>query len=171
MFLITVYLEMLTVTSCKVRDSLIGQIHTHLSLVIFVDAVEEFFEERLRYDDWQHKVVELIILVDISEERTDDHAETIACDGPGSVLTRGAGTEVLASYKDDSILEVRVVEHEVLLLRTIGIEAPVVEEVRTEAVFLCQLQIACGDDLVGVYVLQRKRNAGGCYDIKFLLHD
>lgn len=116
MFLITIYLEMLTVTISKVRDSLIGEIHTHLCLVVLVDAVEEFFEERLRDDDGQYKVVELIVLMDISEERADDHAEAIACDSPGSMLTGGAGTEVLACHEDDSIFEVGVVEHEVLLL-------------------------------------------------------
>ena len=79
MFLITVYLEMLTVPGGKVCDGLVGQINAHLCLVVFVDAVEEFFEESLRDDDRQHKVVELIVLVDIRKERTDDHPETVAC--------------------------------------------------------------------------------------------
>ena len=116
MFLITVYLEMLTVPGGKVCDGLVGQINAHLCLVVFVDAVEEFFEESLRDDDRQHKVVELIVLVDIRKERTDDHPETVACDGPCRMLTGGAGTEVLACHKDDSILKVGIVEHEVLLL-------------------------------------------------------
>lgn len=171
MLLISVYLEMLTLTGSKVCDRLVRQIDTHLRFVVFIDAVEELFEERLRDDNRQYKVVELVVLVDVSEERTDDHAEAIACDGPGSMLTGGAGTEVLAGHQDDSILEVGVVEHEVLLLRAIGVETPVVKEIRAEAVFLRQFQIAGGDYLVSVHILQRKRDTGGCYDIKFLLHD
>ncbi len=107
---------MLTVSGGKVRDGLVGQINTHLCLVVFVDTVEEFFEESFRDDDRQHKVVELIVLVDIRKERTDDHPEAVACDGPCRMFTRGAGTEVLACHKDDGILKVGIVEHEVLLL-------------------------------------------------------
>jgi hypothetical protein len=45
MLLITIDFEMLTVTSGQIRDRLVRQIHTHLRLVVFVDAVEELFQE------------------------------------------------------------------------------------------------------------------------------
>lgn len=85
---------------------------------------------------------------------------TIACtcNSPGSVLTGRTGAEVLASYEDDTTVR-WVVHHEVWLWSSVGIVAPVAEEVVAHALFIDGLEETGWDDLVCIYILQRKRNA------------
>ena len=77
---------MLAVARCQVGYSLVGQVNPYLSFVVFVNAVEKFLQERLRNDNGQHEVVELVILVDVGKEAADNHPEAISCYGPGSML-------------------------------------------------------------------------------------
>ena len=79
--------EVLALAGSKIGDCLVRKIYLYLCLVILVDALEEFLEEFLADYNWQHKVVQLIVLVNISEERANNHTEASACDSPGSMLT------------------------------------------------------------------------------------
>ena len=104
MLLVTIDFEVLALAGSKVGHGLVRKIYLHLCLVILVDALEEFLQEFLAYHYWQYEVIQLVVLVDISEERADNDTEACTCDGPGSVLTGRTGTEVLACYEDDATL-------------------------------------------------------------------
>ena len=158
MFLVAVDFEVLALAGSKIGHGLVRKIYLHLCLVILVDALEEFLQEFLAYYYWQYEVVQLVVLVDISKERADDYTEACTCDSPGSMLTGRTGTEVLASYEDDTTVR-WVVHHEVWLWSSVGIVAPVAEEVVAHALFIDGLEETGWDDLVCIYILQRKRNA------------
>lgn len=66
--LILVDFKMLAVPRCKIGDRLVRQINFHLRLMILVYAFEKFLQKSLRNDYGKHKVIKLIILVDICEE-------------------------------------------------------------------------------------------------------
>ena len=78
---------MLALAGSKIGHGLVRKIYLHLCLVILVDALEEFLQEFLAYHYRQYEVVQLVVLVDICEERTDNNTEACTCDSPGSVLT------------------------------------------------------------------------------------
>ena len=169
MLLITIDFEVLALAGSHIRDRLVGQVHLHLSLMIFGDAVKELLEERLGDDDGEHKVVQLIVLMNVSEERADDYAEAVTGDGPCGMLSAGARAKVLSCHKDTARVA-GIVEDEVLLQAAVFVIAPVAEEVIAEAFLVSSLEEAGGDDLVCIYILQGKRNAAGCDDIEFLFH-
>ena len=158
MFLVAVDFEVLALAGSKIGHGLIRKIYLHLSLVILVNALEEFFQEFLAYYYWQYEVVQFVVLVNISKERADDYTEACTCDSPSSVLTGRTGTEVLASYEDDTTVR-WVVHHEVWLWSSVGIVAPVAEEVVAHALLIDGLEETGWYDLVCIYILQRKRNA------------
>ena len=169
MLLITIDFEVLALAGGHICDRLVGQIHLHLSLVVFGDAVKEFLEEGLADDDREHKVVQLIVLMNVSKERADDYSETITGYCPCGVLAAGARAKVLAGHEDAAGVA-GIVEDEVLLQAAVFVIAPVAEEVVAEAFLVSSLEEAGGDDLVCIYILQRKRNAAGSDDIEFLFH-
>ena len=110
--------------------------------------------------------------MDIGEETADDHSKAITCDGPGRMLTRGAGTEVLASHEDTAGIS-GIVQHEVRIGSAIGIIPPIAEQVITEETFLTRrcFQETGGDNLVCVHILQRERHTSTGYDVEFLFHN
>ena len=158
MLLVAIDFEVLALASSKIGNSLVRKIYLYLCLVILVDALEKLLQEFLAYHYWQNEVVQLVVLVDISEERADNYSEASACDGPGSVLTGRTRTEVLASYEDDATVR-RVVHHEVWLWSSVGIVTPVTEEVVAHTLFVDCLEETSWNYLVGIYILQWKRNA------------
>ena len=87
------------------------------------------------------------------------------------MLARRARAEILACHEDATAVG-GVVEHEVLVGRAVSIVAPVAEQVVAKELLLAggSLEETGRDDLVGIDVLQRKGNAGGCYNVEFLFH-
>ncbi len=87
------------------------------------------------------------------------------------MLTRGPTTEILASHEDAAGI-CGVVEYETLVESTIGPVAPVPEEIVAKEFLLTGrgLEETGWNDLVSIYILQWKRNAGRYYYIKFLFH-
>ena len=156
--LVAIDFEVLALAGSKIGHGLVRKIYLYLSLVILVDALKEFLQEFLTYHYWQYEVVQLVVLVDISEERADDNTEACTCDSPGSVLTGRTGAEVLTSYEDDATVR-RVIHHEVWLWSSVGIITPVAEEVVAHTLLVDSLEEAGWYDLVCIYILQRKRNA------------
>ena len=102
MLLVAIDFKVLALAGSKIGHGLVRKINLYLCLMILVDALEKFLQEFLAYHYWQHEVVQLVVLVDISEERADDYAEAGTCDSPGSVLTGRTRTEVLTCYEDDT---------------------------------------------------------------------
>ena len=87
MLLVAVDFEVLALAGSKIGDCLVRKIYLYLCLMILVDALEEFLQEFLANHNRQYEVIQLVVLVDISEERADNYSEACTCDGPGSVLT------------------------------------------------------------------------------------
>jgi len=139
------------------------------NVAVFADAVEQLLQERLAHHHGQDEVVQLVVLVDVGEERADYHTEAVARDGPRGVLAAGAGAEVLARHEYASAVS-RIVQHKVLLQRAVLVVPPVAEEVVAEALLVGGLEEARGDNLVCVHVLQREWNARACYHVEFLFH-
>ena len=90
MLFIAINLEVLLTSGSIVGHGLVRKINGDGHSRILVYTVEELFQERFGHDNRQHKVVELVVLVDIGKERADNHAETISCDGPGCMVTYDA---------------------------------------------------------------------------------
>ena len=169
--LVAVDVEVFASACGFVGDDLIGEIDFYLHLRVLADALEEFGEEGLAHHHRQYEVVEFVVLVDIGEKGADDHPEAVASYRPGSMLTGGTRTEVLACHEDASAVG-GIIEHEVRIRGAVGLIAPVAEEVVAKEFLLTGscLEEACGDDLVGIHILQWKWHASGCYNVEFLLH-
>ena len=158
---------MLRFARSEVGHRLVGHIDPHLGLRVSLDAGEEFCQEFITHHYWQHEVVQLVVLVDVGKERGDDHAETIAGNGPGGMLAARARTEVLACHQNlmhtfaGCLAVVGLVEDEVLLRLALLVVAPVAEQVVAEEALVPRrgFQEAGRNDLVGIDILQRKRNA------------
>ena len=172
MLLVAIDVELLRTASGLVGHRLVGQVDLYFGLRILFDAVEELSQKVLADDDGQHEVVELVVLVDISKERADNDTKAVACNSPGSMLTRGARAEILACHEDATAVG-GVVEDEILVHSAVGIVAPVAKQVVAKELLLAGgcLEEASRDNLVGIDVLQRKGNAGGCYNVEFLFHN
>ena len=79
--------------------------------------------------------------------------------------------EVFASYQDFTPIG-GVVQHEIGIQATVGPVTPIAEQVVAEEFFVARgsLQKAGGYDLVRIYVLQGKGNAGTGQYVEFLFH-
>ncbi len=109
--------------------------------------------------------------MDIGEETGDDHAETIARNGPGGVLAAAAAAKVLACHQYAAAVA-GVVEHELRIGLAVFLVAPVAEQIVSEKLFVSggRLQKTGGNYLVGVHILQRKGHASALNYIEFLFH-
>lgn len=67
-------------------------------------------------------------------------------------------SEGYKSYEDDATVR-WVIHHEVWLWSSVGIITPVAEEVVAHTLLVDGLEETGWDDLVCIYILQRKRNA------------
>ena len=85
------------------------------------------------------------------------------------MLAAGTGTEVLACHEDLSAVG-RVVQHKVGVGSAVGTVTPVAEEVVAEPFARRGFEETCGDNLVGIDILQRKGHARAGDDIEFLFH-
>ena len=169
MLLVGVDFKLLAAPGGQIGHGLVGQVHPDLRLVVGLDALEKFFKKVFGHHHWQHEIVEFVVLVDVGKERTYHHAEARAGDGPCGMFAGRSRTEVLAGHEYHARIA-RVVHHKVFLGRAVGVVPPVAEEVVAHALLVGGFKKACGDNLVGIYVLQRQRNAAGGDDVKFLFH-
>ena len=98
--------------------------------------------------------MKLVILVDIGKERADNHSEAIAGDGPGSMLTTAAGTEILTCHKDATRIG-GIVKDKILVKTTVSVVAPVAKKVIAKETLLacCCLQKTGRDNLVCIHIL------------------
>lgn len=151
--------ENLALAVCQIGDRLTGQIDTHLRSMVLRYAVEQLLQERLADLYGQDKIVEFVVLVNVGKERTDDHAEAIAGDGPCGMLARRATTKILPCNKDAPPVG-RIVEHKLGVRASVGVIPPVGKQATTEAILVGRLQKTGRHNLVSVYVLQRYRDAG-----------
>ena len=87
MLLVTVDFKMLALACCKVGYRLIGKVNLDLCSMVIGYAFEQFLQEAFRNNDRKHKVVQLVVLMNISKERANDDSEAVACNGPSGVFT------------------------------------------------------------------------------------
>ena len=88
------------------------------------------------------------------------------------LFARGSRTEILASHEDTTLVA-GIVEDKILNHSAVSVVAPVAKQVVAKELFFFggSLQKAGGNYLVCVHILQRKRHARRCYDVKFLFHN
>mmetsp|Transcript_34640 Transcript_34640/g.110232 ORF Transcript_34640/g.110232 Transcript_34640/m.110232 type:complete len:309 (+) Transcript_34640:407-1333(+) len=146
-------------------DRLGGQVD--LQLVARIGVGHELHDLRLREDDGEHAVLEAVVVEDVGEGGRDDAPDTHARNGPGSVLARGAATEVLSGHEDRRLAVLRLVEHEALnLLRNPGahlghldrvVVAQLGEGGEAEAGALDRLEVLLWNDHVRIHVCDGQR--------------
>ena len=100
MLLVAINVKMFAPAGSLVGNCLVGQIDLHFCLRILSDTFEEFCKERLADNHRQYEVVELVVLVNVSKEGTDNHTKAIAGNGPCCVLSAAARTEILAGHEN-----------------------------------------------------------------------
>lgn len=66
--LVAVDVELLALARGLVGDGLIGQVDFYLHLGVGLDAVKQLGEETLRDNHGKYEIVELVVLMDVSEE-------------------------------------------------------------------------------------------------------
>ena len=171
MLLVGIDVKMLAAARGLVRDGLRRQVDFHQRPGVRKDTVEQLAEKIRADHDRQHEVVQLIVLVDVRKEAADHHAEAVARNGPGGVFATAARPEILACHEDLPAV-LGIVQHKIRIERPVRTVTPVAEEVVAKELLIAgrSLEEAGGNDLVGVYVLQRQGDAGGCQYVEFLFH-
>ena len=83
-----------------------------------------------------------------------------------------ARPEILACHEDLPAV-LGIVQHKIRIERPVRTVTPIAEEVVAKELLIAgrSFKEAGGDDLVGVYVLQRQGNAGGYQYVEFLFHN
>ena len=145
---------MFTLTRCFISDGLFGKVHFHFHLRISKDRVEEFLQKSFSNNYRKYEVVQLIIFVNIGKEARYYHTETISGNRPGCVFAAGTRTKVLSCHQYLSAIR-RIVQHEILIQRTVGIITPVTKQVITEKLLFTSrcFQKTCRNNLVSIYIL------------------
>ena len=144
---------MFTFTCRLVGDGLFGKVHFHFHLRVRFYRIKQLLQKLLGNNHRQHKVIQLIILMNIGKETGYHHAETISCNSPGSVFTAGTRTEVFSCHQYLSAIS-RIVQHKILVQGTVSIITPVTKKIITKEFFFTSgcFQETCRNDLVSIYV-------------------
>ena len=85
------------------------------------------------------------------------------------MFTARTATEVLSGYQDLTFICI-LIQHKVRIRVARLVITPVAEKIIAEALACGRFQEAGRDDLVCVYIFQRKRYTGGCYYREFFFH-
>src|SRR5262245_13063847 len=113
-------------------------------------AVKQIVHGGIRKHDWQHAVLETVVVENVGEAGRNDNTEPIVREGPRGVLTTGAGAEVAAGKQDAGPAIFRPVQFEVRVLRAVIAEPPIEKQELSEACPLDALEELLGDDLIGI---------------------
>ena len=107
----------------------------------------------------EQSVLSGIVTENISEPCGDHRLESVAHEGPWRVFAGGAAAEVLVREQYLRTLEFRSVQHKIRLRGdAVLLPAQVLEEVVAEALFIGRFQVAGGNDLVGVDIVELQRS-------------
>mgnify|MGYP001643278967 CR=1 FL=1 len=87
MLLVTVDFKMLALACCKVGYRLVGKVNLDLCPMVIGYAFEQFLQKAFRNNDRKHKVIQLVVLMNISKKTTNNYTKSIACNGPGRMFT------------------------------------------------------------------------------------
>ena len=114
--------------------------------------LEELIDFGFGEDGGEDAVLEAVVVEDVGVAGSDDGAEAVVFDAPGSVFAAGAATEIGAGEKDGGAFVAREIEDEIGIGFFAGEVAPVVEEDAAEAFAGEAFEELLGDHLVGVDV-------------------
>ena len=110
--------------------------------------------------------MEFPVLKDIGKETRYHHFEAISADCPSGMLATASAAEVLA--RDQYLAAVGgIVEYEIRFWTSVLVVTPVGKKVVAESLARGRFQESSGNDLVGVHILDGKRNVCRCYCLKF----
>ena len=79
---------------------LLRQVHLYFRLRILENRIKQFCQEFFGYHHRQHKIVQLIIFMNIGKKATHHHPKAIIGNGPRSMLTARTRTEILSGYQN-----------------------------------------------------------------------
>ena len=68
MFLVTVNIEVLRMARREIGDRLVGQVYFNFCIGIILNGRKQFRQKAFAYLYGQHKIIELVVLVDICKE-------------------------------------------------------------------------------------------------------
>ncbi len=144
---------MFTFTCRLIDDDLFGKVHFHFHLRVRFNRIEQFLQKTFGNNHRKHKVVQLIILMNIGKKTGNHHTETISGNRPGCVFTTRTGTEVLPCHQHLSAIS-RIVQHKILIQATVGIVTPVTEKVITKEFLFTgsRFEETCRNNLVSIYI-------------------
>src|ERR1700674_487585 len=115
-----------------VRHRLFFEIDRQPIRLVIAGRAKDMLDVVIGESDREKAVLQTFVVEDIREARTDDGAKTVVAKGPDRVLARAAASKVAARDQDRRAMKARFVEHEVLVLGAIGIQAPIEKETRLE---------------------------------------
>ena len=133
-----------------VFDGLAGEIDGEGVALFGFGVLEELIDFGFGEDGGEDAVLEAVVVEDVGVAGSDDGAEAVVLDAPGSVFAAGAAAEVRASEKDGGAFVTREIEDELGIGFLAGEIAPVVEEDAAEAFAGEGFEELLGDHLVGV---------------------
>lgn len=114
------------------------------------DAIEQVLDLRFFEPDRQHAVFEAVVVEDIGEAGSDQHAESMVLERPGSMLPARPATEVAPRQKHARAAKVRPVQLKLGVVGSIFVEPPIEEEELPKAGPLNAFEELLGDDLIGI---------------------
>jgi hypothetical protein len=113
---------------------------------------EQGFDLLLAENDWQHPVLETIVVEDIGKGRGNDRTDAEVFDRPHGVLPRRTASKISARDEDFGSPIARQIEFERRIERSIRIAAPIVEQKLAESRTFNPFEELLGNDLIGVDV-------------------
>src|SRR3984893_16274090 len=134
-------------------------------------VIHELGEVFWRNNDRKNTVLEAVVIENIGKTRRDDAADPKVEERPGSMLARGAATEIIFRDKNFGFAIGRLVEDELGIFGSIFLVAEFGEKPAAQAGALDCFQILFWDDHVGIDIgdVERRRDTGeGCEFFHFL---
>jgi hypothetical protein len=135
-----------------VFDGLGGEIDGEGIALFGFGVLEELIHFGFGEDGGEDAVLEAVVIENIGVAGSDDGAEAVVFDAPGSVFATGATAEIGAGEEDGGAFVAGKIQDEIGIGLFAGEVAPVVEENAAEAFAGEGFEELLGDHLVGVYV-------------------
>src|SRR5579859_1234371 len=110
------------------------------------------------YLNRQQTILERIACEDVRKIGADHRLKAEALKRPGRVLPGRSAAEVVSGQKNLRTFGFRLVQRKLSQGLAVGVETPVGEEIVAQALFVGRLEVACRDDLISIYILDRQRD-------------
>src|SRR5690606_27082552 len=113
-------------------DSLVFQIDFQLEFLAlpFINQIVHFL---IFQTDRKDAVFHAVIIEDVCIAGSDDYAESVIQNRPGSMFTRRTAAEIFLCDQNFGVVESWVIQHKLFYGCTIGMEAPMIKEIFAES--------------------------------------